>query len=132
MSIIIETCPKCGHDLQDLVIATYPPIPAKRCFNCGWTWEGKREEVVRVPFKENFLKAGYSEEDSCTLANLATDSTISYNGLMDVTEAINSISNAFNNVFSNFAHPACINCSSHPKNGGSGICNCTLGQVQIT
>lgn len=24
--IIIETCPKCGHDLQDEVICTYPPI----------------------------------------------------------------------------------------------------------
>ena len=35
--IIIETCPKCGHDLQDLVIATYPPIPKKECWNCGMT-----------------------------------------------------------------------------------------------
>ena len=51
--IIIETCPKCGHDLHDVVIATYPPIPKKECWNCGWTWEGKREEVIRVPFVEN-------------------------------------------------------------------------------
>lgn len=35
--IIIETCPKCGHDLQDEVICTYPPIPRKVCWNCGWT-----------------------------------------------------------------------------------------------
>lgn len=48
--IIIETCPKCGHDLHDLVICTYPPIPKKECWNCGWSWEGEREEVVRVPF----------------------------------------------------------------------------------
>lgn len=49
---IIETCPKCGHDLVDLVIATYPPIPQKKCFSCGWEWTGKAEEVVRVPFNE--------------------------------------------------------------------------------
>lgn len=24
--------------------------------------------------------------------------------------------------------PACRNCPSHPSNGGSGICFCTLGQ----
>lgn len=51
--IIIETCPKCGHDLVDSVICTNPPIPKKECHNCGWTWEGKREEVIRVPFVEN-------------------------------------------------------------------------------
>ena len=56
MAIIIETCPKCGHDLTDLVIATYPPIPQKKCFNCGWSWEGKREEVIRVPFDDNYLE----------------------------------------------------------------------------
>ena len=27
---------------------------------------------------------------------------------------------------------ACRNCSNHPSNGGSGICNCTLGQPKIT
>lgn len=51
--IVIETCPKCGHDLQDLVIATYPPIPKKECWNCGWSWTGKQEEIVRTPFSEN-------------------------------------------------------------------------------
>ncbi len=51
--IIIETCPKCGHDLFDSVICTNPPIPKKECHNCGWTWEGQREEVIRVPFNEN-------------------------------------------------------------------------------
>lgn len=50
---IIETCPKCGHDLVDLVIATYPPIPQKKCFNCGWEWTGDAEKVVRVPFGGN-------------------------------------------------------------------------------
>lgn len=26
----------------------------------------------------------------------------------------------------------CKSCSNHPTNGGSGICNCTLGQVPVT
>ena len=26
---------------------------------------------------------------------------------------------------------SCKNCSNHPSNGGSGICNCTLGQYSI-
>ena len=51
--IIIETCPKCGHDLVPIMLTTYPPIPKKECFHCGWSWEGQREEVVRVPFNEN-------------------------------------------------------------------------------
>lgn len=32
----------------------------------------------------------------------------------------------------NFSNEACVNCPSNPKNGGSGICFCTLGQIQIT
>lgn len=111
MAIIIETCPKCGHDLTDLVICTYPPIPQKKCFNCGWSWEGEREEVIRVPFGGNslemasynsylndFLKMGYSEEDSNTLADLAVNSAVSYNGMLDITEATNSLIAAINNV----------------------------------
>lgn len=50
--IVIETCPKCGRELETLMIATYPPIPKKMCMKCGWHWEGKREEVVRIPFKD--------------------------------------------------------------------------------
>lgn len=55
MAIIIETCPKCGHDLLNEVICTYPPIPRKSCPSCGWSWEGEREEVIRVPFGGNSL-----------------------------------------------------------------------------
>lgn len=34
-----------------------------------------------------------------------------------------------NENFSTFLQPACVNCSNNPKNGGSGICNCILGQI---
>ena len=31
-----------------------------------------------------------------------------------------------------FIPESCRGCSNHPSNGGSGICNCTLGQFKIT
>lgn len=31
-----------------------------------------------------------------------------------------------------FDNSACVHCSNNPKNGGSGICNCTLGLPSIT
>lgn len=54
--IIIETCPKCGHDLRDEIITTYPPIPRKVCYNCGWSWEGQPEQVVRVPLAATHIR----------------------------------------------------------------------------
>lgn len=144
--IIIETCPKCGHDLTDLVITTYPPIPQKKCFGCGWSWEGKREEVVRVPFGGNslemasnnsylndFLKMGYSEEESTVLADLAVTTDTMYSNTIDITEATNTFMNTLVNPFlkESFENDACVNCSNNPKNGGSSICFCTLGQQVI-
>lgn len=86
--IIINTCPKCGHDLTNLIITTNPPIPKKECHNCGWSWEGKREDVKIVPFNSN---------------------------------NINSDNNS-----------PCDKCNNNIKNGGTGICHCTLGQKNIT
>lgn len=87
--IIIETCPICGEDLFNYMIYTNPPVRKKECMACGWSWTGKQEEVVRVPFDGN----------------------------MHPTK--------------NFDNQPCINCPSNPKNGGSGICHCTLGQMNI-
>ena len=50
--MIIETCPECGGDLISYVLTSNPPIPGKKCLWCSWRWEGKREEIVRVPFVE--------------------------------------------------------------------------------
>ena len=60
MGILIETCPKCGAELQNIVIATFPPIPQKKCFNCGWSWEGKPEKVEYRQFEE-----AAEEKDQC-------------------------------------------------------------------
>ena len=109
--MIIETCPKCGHDLIDLILASNPPIPKKECWNCGWSWTGKPEEVVRVPFSGNSLIID-------DLVDVANDYLNNYNYETPLV--------------SSFEQSACINCPSNPKNGGDGICFCTLGQQQIT
>ena len=48
--MVVETCPKCGYPLVNFTICTYPPIPSKRCMQCGWYWEGEPGEVKYVPF----------------------------------------------------------------------------------
>ena len=101
--IIIETCPKCWHDLCDEMIDTYPPIHRKVCYNCGWSWEGEQEEIVRIPFGENRHK---------------DDNISPLNGNCGLP-------------ISNFSQSACLNCPSNPKNGGDGICFCTLGQMNV-
>ena len=35
-------------------------------------------------------------------------------------------------VWTNYIPEACRSCSNHPANGGSGICNCTLGSPSVT
>lgn len=110
--IIIETCPKCGHDLLDQVICTHPPIPAKHCPNCGWYWEGEPEQVIRVPFGDNTYR---DKEPILTTTNTS----------------LTSINIQDYYPINTFEQSACINCQSNPKNGGDGICFCTLGQQAI-
>lgn len=124
--IIIETCPKCGHDLLDTVICTYPPIPRKECPNCDWYWEGEQEEIMRVPFGGNSYTAATTNTVPKTI-RLSDYSDISVSMLNHDDYSIATI-----NTINNFTQSACANCSANPKNGGNGICNCTLGQVQIT
>ena len=112
--IVVETCPKCGHDLHDVVICTYPPIPRKVCWNCGWSWTGKPEKITRVPFGGNTNTFTYKDNTS-----------ISWNG--SSTDWDNTSLDTSSNITA-FGREACENCPSNPKNGGDGICFCTLGQ----
>ena len=105
MAILIETCPKCGHDLVDLIIATYPPIPRKECWNCGWSWEGKQEEVVRVPFGDN-------ANNKTTVTTLETFELPTFETLEN-------------------CDMPCDRCATLPKNGGNGHCNCVLNIPKI-
>lgn len=49
--MIIETCPKCGHDLVDICQTIYPPKYGKLCFKCGWKSDPEQEEMIRIPYK---------------------------------------------------------------------------------
>lgn len=37
----------------------------------------------------------------------------------------------FNNHSNNIFPASCVNCKNNPSNGGSGICNCTIGTPKI-
>lgn len=82
--MLIYTCPKCGTDLDEIVITTYPPIYKRTCPKCGWS----------VEIRDPIIKQTYVDYPF-TIAN------------------------------------ACMNCSNNPKNGGSGICHCILGNNVI-
>lgn len=124
--IMIETCPKCGHDLQNTVICTYPPIPRKVCWNCGWSWTGEPEKITRVPFGGNTNT--FTDKDNTSLSWNGTstdwDSTnIETSTNWDSIDIKNS-----STITTAFSKKACENCPSNPKNGGDGVCFCILGQ----
>ena len=64
MAMIIYTCPRCGTNLVDMVICTYPPKVQKWCTSCGWCYTKDDEEVIRVPFGGN-LGNGAFWNSSC-------------------------------------------------------------------
>lgn len=135
--IVIETCPKCGNDLRDEVICTYPPIPRKVCWNCGWSWTGKPEKIRRVPFGGNTNTFTDKDNTSISWNVCSTDldsidiktstnwDSIDIKTLTDWASTNIETSSTINNAF---GKNACENCPSNPKNGGDGICFCTLGQ----
>ena len=43
--VVIETCPECGHYLQNAVYTINPPIPYVYCPSCGW-----RATKIRTPY----------------------------------------------------------------------------------
>ena len=137
--MIIETCPKCGHDLQDLIICTYPPIPRKECTHCGWSWEGKRDQVVRVPFKEPVIDGSDKSPNPATapINELQTQNTqipyILLNGNLDnkITTPSWPYTNGTVKLFDLQDNNPCKNCPNHPDNGGSGLCNCIVGLPKV-
>ena len=123
--IVIETCPKCGNDLRDEVICTYPPIPRKVCWNCGWSWTGEREKIKRVPFGGNTNTFTEKDNTSTSWNGSSTDwDSIDIKTLTDLA----STNLETSSTITAFGREACENCPSNPKNGGDGICFCTLGQ----
>ena len=123
--IFIETCPKCGHDLRDEVICTYPPIPRKVCWNCGWSWTGEREKIKRVPFGGNTNT--FTEKDNTSISWNGSSTDWDSIDIKTSTDWDSTHLDTSSNITA-FGMEACENCPSNPKNGGDGICFCTLGQ----
>ena len=127
--IIIETCPKCGHDLQDEVICTYPPIPRKVCWNCGWSWTGEREKIKRVPFGSNTNT--FTEKDNTSISWNGSSTNWDSIDIKTSTDWDSTNIKTSSTINTAFGKEACENCPSNPKNGGDGICFCILGQQNI-
>ena len=111
---IIETCPRCGADLIDVVIATCPEIVRKECWSCGWSSQGEKEEVVRIPFGGN---RSWSDTTPLDYTTSETISNIRYMPMGPSDKAYDG--------------SPCQHCSNNPINGGSGICYCILGRPQV-
>ena len=99
---IIETCPICGHDLVDLILAYNPPISKKKCFNCGWN--------------------DYINTDA-TMPEVTLNGGVDYY-IVERCVPVQPSDSAFENS-------ACKYCSNNPRNGGSGICHCIMGSPEI-
>lgn len=124
--IVIETCPKCGHDLHDVVICTYPPIPRKVCWNCGWSWTGKPENITRVPFGGN--TNNFTDKDNISI--VLDESSTDWDSI-DITDWDSTNIKTSSTINTAFCKNPCENCPNNPKNGGDGVCFCILGQQNI-
>ena len=124
--IVVETCPKCGHDLQDEVICTYPPIPRKVCWNCGWSWTGKPEKITRVPFGGN--TNNFTDKDNISI--VLDESSTDWDSI-DITDWDSTNIKTSSTINTAFCKNPCENCPNNPKNGGDGVCFCILGQQNI-
>ena len=131
--MIIETCPKCGHDLMHLMLTCNPPIPQKICKHCGWSWTGKMEEVIRVPFKEpsddnltKIEKLNLSDFTEVTVLNAPSELMEALDINKTAIPTLDELSKSVD------IPPSCRGCSNHPSNGGSGVCHCILGLPEVT
>lgn len=51
---IIYTCPKCGNDLVNVCLCSYPAKNAMHCINCGFMTKPETEETIRIPYGGNY------------------------------------------------------------------------------
>ena len=77
---------------------------------------GDKEEVVRVPFGGNSHGPEWERK---------------YLGKWNISDPVLNNIHFEDALVDNFDKSACANCSANPKNGGDGICFCTLGQMVI-
>ena len=104
--MIIFTCPKCGEDLVDCCLTTFPPTHKVYCPECGWEQkETDADPVIRIPYIGQLEQGQYG--DSFYPYGVDEYKFFEYK-LKDKPDP-------------------CKNCPNNPANGGSGICHCILG-----
>ena len=69
--IIIDFCPKCGHELRETVICTYPPIDRKECCRCGWSWESAPLPIIKPTMIQDNTNYECLNSTDCFANNLA-------------------------------------------------------------
>ncbi len=100
--MIIETCPRCGHDLIKIMLTSNPPIHKKECWSCGWSWIGEPEKIERVPFGGN----SFNEDKPSYLGKRSYLSLVDDSIIDEITEeAIQEcLFNAINTTITNQAN----------------------------
>jgi hypothetical protein len=94
---------------------------------------------MRIPFGGNSINYDktwlHGNTDYECVSKLTTPNSV-YNDdvvtMSDLMKTLKYSEDCFINGTVNFEKPACSNCPNNAKNGGSGICHCTLGQMDIT
>lgn len=38
-------CPKCGNEIQELILPSNPPQRQNRCFSCQWQGEQRKADI---------------------------------------------------------------------------------------
>ena len=104
---IVYVCPKCRGNLIDVYLTSNPPQHQKRCMSCGWVSDIENEKLFE---EKDVIRIPYPTKEDHS---------------KDVT-TVNPV------VTTQWIPDACKNCSNHPSNGSSGMCNCTLGLPTIT
>lgn len=64
--------------------------------------------------------------ENCTRYQMYHKTNFEYNILWPYQPTITFETQTITNI-----PPACKNCPNHPSNGGSGNCNCTLGDCPV-
>lgn len=105
------------------------------CVDYGWDGCRKFTPTPSEPMtNEEWLRTASTEQLAEWLAFLVYEVCICKNGGRGVAEEISKLQKMQNAEFIkkfNEVNSPCEHCGCNPKNGGSGLCNCTLACPKI-
>ena len=95
----------------------------------GTSWNGQishKEKDFRIQFQTDDYDKYKKVEKLCQELMDVADKEYHDTMLKEMKSIVKSI------VPDQHIPNSCKNCPNHPSNGGSGFCNCTLGQIPVT